>query len=247
MIAFLIVSCDKYSDLWDPFFKTFFKYWDDCPYKIYLASNYKKYNHERVNNISFGDDNDYSTNLINILNLFEEEKLILWFEDALLTKKVDSDIIENIINQVLNCNLDHLKLSMDFPLYYGSKKELFGPIQKGVKYRSAIGMAYYKKEVLRKILKPGESAWELDKSPRPDELNINFYSLNSNLRSKKPLNFINSVIKGKWIYNAPAFFEKEGLSNVLKNREVQGLKDYIYILLYLSYMEILFILKKYRY
>ena len=36
--AILIVSCDKYSDLWDPFFKLFFKFWPDCPFNIYLLS-----------------------------------------------------------------------------------------------------------------------------------------------------------------------------------------------------------------
>ncbi len=39
-LAILVCSCDKYADVWEPFFKLFFKFWPDCPYPIYLLSNY---------------------------------------------------------------------------------------------------------------------------------------------------------------------------------------------------------------
>ena len=50
-VAFLVVSCDNYCDLWYPFFKTFHKYWSECPYQLYLASNFKQYEDEKVKNI----------------------------------------------------------------------------------------------------------------------------------------------------------------------------------------------------
>jgi len=37
----LIASCDAYSDAWAPFFALMKKYWPDCPYPIYLISNYQ--------------------------------------------------------------------------------------------------------------------------------------------------------------------------------------------------------------
>lgn len=246
MIAFLIVSCDKYSDLWKPMFHTLFKYWPDCPYKIYLASNTKIFNHPKVSNISFGEDKDYSTNLISILAQVEEERLIYWFDDVLLTKKVDTNFVQNIINEAVTSDLDHLKLSVDSPLYYGNRSEIFGPIKKGVKYRSAIGMALYKKSKLIEMIVPGESAWQLDKSTRADDLDINFYSLNSRLRHRnRPFNFINSVIKGKWIFGVKNFFKQEGLEVYYKNRKRLPLIDYLYIISYLFYIEIHFFLKKY--
>lgn len=33
----LIYSCDKYSDVWGPFFTLFFRYWK-CPYQVYLTA-----------------------------------------------------------------------------------------------------------------------------------------------------------------------------------------------------------------
>ena len=37
----LIYSCDKYSDVWEPFFTLFFRYWE-CPYRVYISSETKK-------------------------------------------------------------------------------------------------------------------------------------------------------------------------------------------------------------
>ena len=52
--AVLILSCDKYADIWTTFFAFFFKYWPDCPFTIYLASNEKQFEHDRVVTIRKG-------------------------------------------------------------------------------------------------------------------------------------------------------------------------------------------------
>lgn len=246
-VAFLIVSCDHYSDLWNPFFKTFYKYWDDCPYQVYLASNYKKFDDNKIKNISYGEDQPFSTNLINILNCVEEDYIILWFEDAFLTKKVNNNFVLNLIGDAISLDIDHLKLTVDSPLYYGNKNEIFGPIPKGVKYRSAIGMALYKRSTLDKLLIPGESAWELDKSSRADDLDLEFNALNSKLRFDRPFSVINSVIKGRWIFDGPKFLIKEGLVDSIPNRKIQPLFDFIYIKLFLLHVELYFIFRKYWY
>jgi len=40
-IAVLVVSCDKYADLWPPFFQLFLRFWPECPFSVYLISNQK--------------------------------------------------------------------------------------------------------------------------------------------------------------------------------------------------------------
>src|SRR3989338_3266453 len=57
----LVVSCDKYQDIWKPFFTLFFRYWHDCPYPIYLGSNQRIYADQRVKTIAVGDDKDWSS------------------------------------------------------------------------------------------------------------------------------------------------------------------------------------------
>ena len=40
-VSLLILSCDNYSDLWEPFFKLKNKYWKDCKYKTYITTETK--------------------------------------------------------------------------------------------------------------------------------------------------------------------------------------------------------------
>jgi hypothetical protein len=245
-VAIVIVSCDKYQDLWEPLFTTFFKYWDNCPFKIYLASNYCQYNHQRVSNISIGDDKAYSSNLINIIKQVEEEWIILWYEDGFLTKKVDNQLVEYIIDIAISRKINYLKLTVDYPLYYGKKEEDIGLIPKGVKYRSAMGMALYHKSTLKNILSPGLSAWELDVSDF-DDSKIDFYALNSYYRFQRPFTVLNSVIKGKWYLGTPKFLKNEGLGNFISNRSIQSFNEYLYIKFYLLRIELYFIFNKYWY
>ena len=40
--AVVVCSCDKYSDLWDPYFELFKKFWADCPYPVFLNTETKR-------------------------------------------------------------------------------------------------------------------------------------------------------------------------------------------------------------
>lgn len=247
-VSILIVSCDRYKDLWPPFFKCFFKYWPDCPYPVLLASNYSKFENEKVTNISFGEDSDYSTNMINILKHVNTPWFILWFEDAFISAKINTNQIQQLVEEAQNNHVGYLKLTVDTPLIFTKDKSaVMGPIPKGVKYRGAVGMALYQTQVFQKLLVPGESAWQLDKSPRSNSFSEPFYALTSKMKSNPPIEIINSVIKGKWAYNAPQFLKKENLEIYLPNREIQPLKDWIYINLFLLRLELYRIFKKYWY
>ena len=59
----IIPSCDKYSDLWHTFFFFFHKYWQDCPYPIYLMTNNLSYEDQRIITLKIGEDVSWSANL----------------------------------------------------------------------------------------------------------------------------------------------------------------------------------------
>ena len=61
--SIIVSSCDNFSDLWEPFFILFFKYWPDCPFKIYLISETKIYSDEKVEMISLKKDMGWASNL----------------------------------------------------------------------------------------------------------------------------------------------------------------------------------------
>ncbi len=229
-------------------FSYLFKYWPNCPYKIFLASNFATFEDPRVIQITYGKDQDYSSNLVNILKKIEQNWVIIWYEDAFITKPVNTSRIKNIILEGIQHDVGYLKLTTDYPLYYSkSSCEIMGPIPKGVKYRAAMGMALYNVNTLKKLLIPGESAWKLDKSTRANHFGDKFYALSSEQRHDQPFTVLNSVIKGKWFRETPAFLKQEGLSELIKNRDVQSLKSYLYIQLFILRIELFFRLKKYWY
>lgn len=247
-VVLVVVSCDKYKDLWTPFFHCLFKYWPDCPYPIYLASNKAKFSDSRVKPILIGPDKDFSSNLLCILDSIETKWLILWFEDALITKTIDTKRVSKLIDLAQKEDVGYLKLTVDTPLIFTKNRhQEIGPIPKGVKYRSAIGLALYKKETIIKLLKPRASAWELDRSQTSNSLDDPFYALTTNCISNHPIPVINGVIKGKWSFNTPKFLKKEGLDEFIPNRSIESFWSFLYVKIYLFRLFIYRLLGKYWY
>jgi hypothetical protein len=249
-ISILIVSCDAYSDLWDPFFQCFFKYWKDCKYQVYLGSNKLEYQNPNVNNILVGNDKDYSSNLLKMLENIESEWVLLSLEDLFLSSPVNSAFMSEIIDLAIAKEVGYLKLSDVTPFHFSkNKSELIGELPRGVKYRSGIGLALWNKDVLKRLLIPGESAWEIERngSLRSNSFIEPFCALSSRLRSNVPLKYKNTVIKGKWSLDAINFLRREGFEDCIPNRTVQSIWSYLYVKAYLFRLELYLLVRKYWY
>src|SRR5665647_3629546 len=90
-LPILVVSCDRFSDVWPVFFTLFFRYWPDCPFDIYLGSNYLRYEHPQVTTITVGEDTSWAHGARLMLESLSSEYVLLFLEDFLLTEPVDSD------------------------------------------------------------------------------------------------------------------------------------------------------------
>lgn len=249
-VSLLVVSCDAYKDLWKPYFSSLYKYWPDCPYPVYLGANNSKYPDSRVKPILVGPDKDYSSNLIAMLKRIESPWIILWIEDLFISKPIDSEYISKLINTAQEKNVGYLKLATSTPWVFAkNKEELMGPIPKGVKYRSGIGLALWNKETLLNLLIPGESAWQIERngSDRSNFFVEPFYALTPNVRSNPPITVINSVIKGRWSLNVLKYLKREGFEDHISNRKTQPLWSYLYGRAYLFRLELYRVMKKYWY
>jgi hypothetical protein len=247
-VAFMVVSCDKYSDLWDPFFHCLYKYWPDCPYKIYLLSNHQKYVKFSVTTLNIGDDRSYADNLRAGIAQIKEPWVILFVEDALIAKPVDTERFQSVIADAQSIPVGYLKITPDLPLCYDIRpNSQIGPVPKGVRYRSAIGMALYKVETLNKLLTPGASAWELDKSTISDDMEELFFALTSKAARRPLLSLVHGVIKGKWYWSAIPFLKREGFKHVLKGRDRLSTGSFLYVQVFQLYVGLLRLLKRHLY
>lgn len=228
-ISLVIVSCDKYQDLWESFFYFFRKYWSNCKLQIFLITNNLEYKGRDVVTIQVGEDRSYTENLLSAIEQVPSDWILLWLEDCMFSHNLDLAKIDQVLSTAVSTsNLGYLKLSNDLPIAYDCPNSFFGKIPKGVKYRSAIGMALYRKDVLKKLLIPGENAWQADKSAVSDDLAEDFYAL-SPIFFKNPLfPYVNTVVKGEWSWAAMKMLRKNEFLELISNRKPQSLYGYLY-------------------
>jgi hypothetical protein len=239
-VVFLVVSCDRYSDLWTPFFAMMQKMWPDCPYRQYLMTNEKDFVFDGVTVIKTGPDVDYSSQVRRAVEQIDSRWLILWLEDCIISRPVDTARLHQIVSAACAAEAGYLKLSDDYPLSYdGNLASGTGLIPKNVRYRSAVGMSLYRRDVLFRLFPPGKSAWELDKSSESNTFTEDFYCLTLEEAKSAPIKYINTVIKGSWYLPAVPFLRRNGFSELLQGRPRQTTLAYFAIALFLARIAVL--------
>ena len=221
--AILVVSCDKYSDLWNPFFKSFFRFWPDCPFDIYLLSNYKYANIPKVRNLLIDDDISWSDNLYKGLNKLKEDYVFLFLEDLFLIDFVETNKVLKIFKWILESNANYVRINPSAVKADKKFNELVGIVSKGTIYRTSTVLSVWKKAILLNLLKENESAWdfEIDGSLRSDTYD-GFYATWG-----KYFSILNTVIKGKWQRKAIRKLNSIGIEIDFNKREIMTFEETI--------------------
>ena len=196
-IAVLVVSCDKYRDLWDPFFDLFRKFWSDCPFPTYLLCNHGGDLPGGVTAVCVGDDTSWSSNLRAGLGSIPEDYVLVLVDDLFLTEKVDTRTVLEACREFLELGGNCLKLNPTVP---GDRAagEMLRACSPGGAYRASTVLTLWRKEVLRDLLAEGETPWEfeIEGTKRSDRYG-GFYSTKADC-----FRFVNGVIKGEWSRSA---------------------------------------------
>lgn len=236
-VAILVASCDAFSDLWHTFFACFFKYWPDCPYPVYLGSNRVEYADQRVRSILIGEDIDYSSNLMKMINQIPQGWIILWVDDRVLSSTVDTRRMKEFVSFSHRKNAGYTKLISTHPFSLLTEEGPgIGEIPKGKRYRFGITVGLWRKRLLMELLSTGESAWQLERfgCRRADAMEDTFYALHYKKRFMPPLQDKHLVMKGKVIRDALQFLKKEGCDGILSHRPVQSIGSFLYMKIYIS-------------
>jgi hypothetical protein len=233
--AVLVLSCDKYSDLWSPFFLFFYKYWKDCPYPVYLGTNQKKFEHKNVKQIFSGKSSNWSEELEIILSQIPEDYILLFLEDYFIYEMVDNKKINFILNTMIEKDSAFIRLAA-FPKKYNAlwpytplpDYPSIGEVAKGSKYRLNLQTSIWKKEILLKLLNKKESPWEFETeaSKRSDSLSHPFLCIIPE-KSKKNVHgpityYCTALTHGKWMRGAVKLSKKENIPIDLSSREVES-------------------------
>jgi len=222
-LSILVVSCDAYSDLWDPFFKLFNQFWADCPYSVYLQTNIKNYPSDAVKTIQVGKDIDWSSNLITALDAIPTQHVLLLLEDFFLCQPVDTHRIKMLHDFISKRQAGYCRLVPKPPSDNMIHSKLnIGLIKPGENYRMSFQAGIWDRDILKQLLKAGENAWqaEMEGSRRSDQLTCDFLSVCKEDFNQWPLLYLNAVIKRKYTPEAVKFCVKNAVTLNLSAREV---------------------------
>ena len=176
-MAVLVTSCDAYEDIWFPFFKLMDKYWSDIPYNVYLNTEKKRYEAEHKNfsvktlNLSKkqkADKTTWSKRMLETLEKIEEEYVLILVEDFFLRERVQTELIENILDKM---DEDPLMSQVQF---FGTRTNCDNEKENTIKDAMRIECigddkakvcfvpVIWRKRTLKKWLRPHETIWAFE-------------------------------------------------------------------------------------
>lgn len=220
----LIYSCDKYSDVWEPFFTLFFRYWD-CPYQVYICTESKKCDYPKVKTIN--TLGTWTERMQKAVREIQTKYVIGMCEDMFFRRPVNGGIIGNC---VLYMEHDHRIGCFNFEKEYEPGIELKPSDYLDFAEKPAAGHHFQKscqptlwrKTYLEKLLDVKMNAWEWEETEA--DFTLKHYIWNG-LRSELAFDYGYiygqwfGIQKGKWVKNDVApLFEKEKIKIDLKKR-----------------------------
>lgn len=219
--AFVVLSCDKYSDLWPIFICFFEKNWSDCPYDKFFITNNLEVKTNSFSSIKLGNDETWSIGLLKSLTILEEKYkyVFITLEDLFILKVVDTSYINKSIELFKESDGNYLR-------FYTKRKphskfnEYFGILEKGVPYRQNCVYSFWKIETLKQIISPQENAWEFEKlGTKRSETMAGFYC-----STKNCFTISNSIVKGKWVPKELELIKKQ-IPNFVPQRNILSARD----------------------
>ncbi len=213
--AVLVLSCDKYSDMWGPFLHQFRKYFPSGNWPVYIGSNTIRCAEPGVTPVLSGPDSDWSTSCKKILEQIPERKLFVVLEDVFLEHRMDPQAFETTLRFVVERDANHVKYFKIPQPDTVTEVSGIGEHSPGAPYRATV-CGFWDRQCLISLLIEGESPWlfEILGSYRT-AYRRGFYGLTF------PLYYYRNMIeKGKWIPESVAWAKAEGLDLQLGRRPI---------------------------
>lgn len=221
-ISFLILSCDKFSDLWDGHIKLYNQNWQDRDFDTFIVTDKKtEKSFPGINIVSVTEQEDWTDRLRNALNLINTDYVFITLDDYFLIERVDNERMNKIMNLVIRDGIDYVRL---FKRPVAATREpvdemagLFH-VENDSEYSINLYPGIWKKEFLLFTLQQSLSAWRYEVALR--RLSVE-YGAKCLVDNNKDFVILDVVRKGKLLRAANNYFKKHpGIYT--GDRELQG-------------------------
>ncbi|MFC4161772.1 hypothetical protein [Chitinimonas lacunae] len=213
--AILILSCDKYADLWRPFLEQWRRRFPDNPYPVYFGSNQVPCEEPGVLPLLSGPDRDWSSSFRAILRQVPARKVFVLLEDLLVATPIKQDEFAHCVRFMLERDAHHLKYWNQIKADRPTDDPLFAEFARGAPYRATVA-AFWDRDYLLQLLLDGENPWNFEiMGSYRTAYSDGFYGMT------RPLfEFVNLVEKGSWIPASLDWAKREGVALELERRPV---------------------------
>lgn len=207
----VVLSCDKYSQYWDKFFKLKRKYWKDCPYDTYLVTETKKRHATKMINV---DSPIWTKRFREALEKLDSDYVIVLLEDYFIRSKVLQDRIEQCLEYMKG---DYDPIVWNFEHNYRKSSGLGMPsgwlnqYNRQVYLNSTQPSLWHRKRLIERLQKD-QNPWEWELTIVDSHYdhfidNHHAYTIDVGYRYGQPF----GVVQGELTEEAREFLMKEGL------------------------------------
>jgi len=218
--AVVVSSCDSYSDIWEPFFTLFHKYWSDNPYPVYVNTETLDCKNDYVSITSLksnSKDISWTRRLKEALERVDAEYIVFMLDDFFLYDFVDTASIERCLSYMRKDSEIGAIFLVDLG-YEAEESNLLG-LEKISAVRNNtpnLILGLWRRSVFLEYLVHDEGAWEFEaKAPKRSlERSETFYSFSKNTRLPIPYKFTEyGLFAGKWFRATVELFKEHGITH----------------------------------
>ena len=240
-VTVLVNSCDKYEDAWEPFFRLFHINWENCPYRVVLNTERKKYHCDfmDIESINYEQKGTWSQRLKSVLEKIDSEFILFFLEDFFLQTPVNVGSFNMALDYMKNdSDIGYIGLKYNRSYTFkeeskkSSKENFINKDELVTCNRTNTMTALWRKEWLISLLRMHETPWEFEK----------YGSIRSKRSDKKVLIINNNICApvfnyeidpeygmgiwgGKWRINNHLLFEKHNIEVNFQNLGILGEED----------------------
>ncbi len=198
-VAIVVSSCDAFFDCWRPFAFFFRKFWDDCPFPVYLIVNELRIHSSLIRPIAVGEDRGWASNMQVALKQISAPLVLYFQEDYFLNAPVRREQLAADFAYALEHQADAFcfRARSDRETGFQPINERFGVVPRDSDGRTRCQVTLWKRDALLSVLHPGENAWDMEArgSERTREMLVLSYSS----REKTPIPYLMSaIVRGLW-------------------------------------------------
>ena len=219
-LSILILSCDKFADLWDGQVEQLNKNWGDRNIPTYIVSETVSCDYPGVQIITAGEGLEFSDRIKKALSVIATEYVLITLDDYFLKERVDNNKMQQLIDIMDDEKVDYIRLYKR-PMRAQGKKHPVYPkmyrIKNEITYSVNLCVGVFRKSFLLGGLEISRNPWQL-------EVSFSDYASKTGALCYVSRNneyvILDVVRKGKILNKAHRYFKKHGI--YYGDREVQS-------------------------